>query len=45
MPRVLRKRSVVNETGALTIRLPYREPFDFNALLAFFAARAIPSVE
>jgi len=25
--------------------LPYREPFDFNALLTFFAARAIPPVE
>ncbi len=27
------------------IRLPYREPFNFNALLDFLAARAIPSVE
>jgi len=44
-PGTLRKHSVASETGGLLIRLPYREPFDFNALLAFFAARAIPSVE
>jgi AraC family transcriptional regulator of adaptative response / DNA-3-methyladenine glycosylase II len=31
--------------GALTLRLPYRAPYDFSALLAFFARRAIPGVE
>lgn len=44
-PGTLRKRSTTNQTGGLVITLPYREPFDFNALLTFFAARAIPSVE
>jgi AraC family transcriptional regulator of adaptative response / DNA-3-methyladenine glycosylase II len=31
--------------GQLTLRLPYRAPYDFEALLAFFARRAIPGVE
>lgn len=31
--------------GPLTLRLPYRTPFDWNALLGFFGARAIPGVE
>lgn len=31
--------------GALTLRLPYRAPYDFAALLAFFSRRAIPGVE
>jgi AraC family transcriptional regulator, regulatory protein of adaptative response / DNA-3-methyladenine glycosylase II len=31
--------------GALTLRLDYREPFDADALLAFFAKRAVPGVE
>lgn len=44
-PGTLRKRSTTNQNGGLVITLPYREPFDFNALLTFFAARAIPSVE
>lgn len=30
---------------ALTVRLPCRMPFDWPALLAFFAARAVPGVE
>ena len=33
------------DNGALCVSLPYREPFDWPALLAFFAARAIPGVE
>ncbi len=32
-------------SGALHLRLPVRAPFDGEALLAFFAARAIPGVE
>ncbi|QWF82176.1 DNA-3-methyladenine glycosylase 2 [Amycolatopsis sp. CA-230715] len=33
-------------TGArLTLRLPYRRPFDADGLLRFFAARAVPGVE
>lgn len=31
--------------GPLTLRLPYREPFDPHGLLGFFAARAVAGVE
>lgn len=31
--------------GKVTLRLPYREPFDYDGLLSFLAARAIPGVE
>lgn len=31
--------------GDLVLRLPYRAPYDFEAMLAFFARRAIPGVE
>jgi AraC family transcriptional regulator of adaptative response / DNA-3-methyladenine glycosylase II len=31
--------------GKVTLRLPYREPFDYDGLLAFLTARAIPGVE
>ncbi len=30
---------------AIELRLPYRTPYDFDALLAFYARRAIPGVE
>jgi AraC family transcriptional regulator of adaptative response / DNA-3-methyladenine glycosylase II len=33
------------EPGVLTLRLPYREPMDLAATLAFLSARAIPGVE
>jgi AraC family transcriptional regulator, regulatory protein of adaptative response / DNA-3-methyladenine glycosylase II len=33
------------EAGALSVRLPYRPPYDFDAMLSFLAARAIPGVE
>jgi AraC family transcriptional regulator of adaptative response / DNA-3-methyladenine glycosylase II len=33
------------EAGALSIRLAYRPPYDWDAMLAFLAARAIPGVE
>ncbi|WP_332771986.1 AlkA N-terminal domain-containing protein [Phenylobacterium sp.] len=33
------------EGGAATIRLPYRAPYDWPAMLAFLTARAIPGVE
>ena len=32
-------------SGAIELRLPYREPFDGDSLVAFLAARAIPGVE
>ena len=47
-PRTLRRAPRANvdaRTAAVTLRLPYREPYDFAALLAFFARRAIPGVE
>lgn len=31
--------------GEIVLRLPYRAPYDFAALLAFFARRAVPGVE
>src|ERR1700692_816974 len=33
------------EAGALSVHLTYRPPYDWEAMLAFLAARAIPGVE
>jgi len=47
-PRALRRAPADKATAAsttLTLRLPYRPPYDFEALLAFFARRAIPGIE
>jgi len=45
-PSQLRRRSVTASSAApLVLRLAYRSPFDWNALLAFFTPRAIPGVE
>jgi len=33
------------EAGALSVRLAYRAPYDWDAILSFLAARAIPGVE
>jgi AraC family transcriptional regulator of adaptative response / DNA-3-methyladenine glycosylase II len=49
-PRTLRRArarrsGTTPTTPSLTLRLPYRAPYDFAALLAFFARRAIPGVE
>lgn len=48
-PRELRKAGDYSElsgrTATLTVRLPYRPPFDWTRLLAFFAGRATPGVE
>jgi AraC family transcriptional regulator of adaptative response / DNA-3-methyladenine glycosylase II len=33
------------DDGSITLRLPYRAPYDFPALLTFYARRAIPGVE
>src|SRR3979411_1419128 len=33
------------EAGALTVRLAYRPPYDWDAMLSFLAARGIPGVE
>jgi AraC family transcriptional regulator of adaptative response / DNA-3-methyladenine glycosylase II len=34
-----------HEAGALSVRLPYRPPYDWDAMLSFLSARAIPGVE
>lgn len=39
------RRATPTTPGKVTLRLPYREPFDYDSLLAFLAARAIPGVE
>jgi AraC family transcriptional regulator, regulatory protein of adaptative response / DNA-3-methyladenine glycosylase II len=45
-PRDLRRTNRAAPIGdGLTLRLPFRPPYDFPALLAFFARRAIPGVE
>ena len=47
-PRLLRRSRSVTTTApgaAITLRLPYAEPYDFDALLDFLRARAIPGVE
>jgi AraC family transcriptional regulator of adaptative response / DNA-3-methyladenine glycosylase II len=33
------------EAGSLSVRLAYRPPYDWDAMLSFLAARAIPGVE
>ena len=46
-PRELRRSGdAVFETGtALTMRLPYRKPFDWGSMLNFFSGRATPGCE
>ena len=45
-PRELRRVGDTPVTSsALSVRLPYRQPFDWPALLGFFAGRATPGVE
>jgi AraC family transcriptional regulator of adaptative response / DNA-3-methyladenine glycosylase II len=45
-PRELRvSKSAVAEPSLVTRRLGYRPPYDWESILAFFAARAIPGVE
>jgi AraC family transcriptional regulator of adaptative response / DNA-3-methyladenine glycosylase II len=44
-PRVIRREQSAPANGALTLRVPFRAPYDFPALLAFFARRAIPGLE
>jgi len=47
-PRELRRAARAPRAPAdapLTLRLPFRAPYDFAGLLAFFARRAIPGVE
>jgi AraC family transcriptional regulator, regulatory protein of adaptative response / DNA-3-methyladenine glycosylase II len=46
-PAALRHSSGIasSDAGAVTIRLPYRPPYDWDAIHAFLAAQAIPGVE
>ena len=45
-PSQLRRRGVAaSATAPVALRLPYRPPLDWDALLAFFTPRAIPGVE
>ena len=48
-PRDLRERRRRHDRlatdGGLTLRLPFEAPYDWDATLRFFAARAIPGVE
>ena len=45
-PATLRHaRGGQREPGELSVRLAYRPPYDWDAMLAFLAARAIPGVE
>jgi len=44
-PREQRKARPLARASGLQFRLRYRPPFDWSALLAFLAARAIPGVE
>ena len=40
-----RKTSATHEENNVTLRLRYRPPYDWNSMLSFLRARAIPSVE
>ena len=44
-PRDLRKRPLLAADDTLTLRLGYRPPYDFKAMLAFLRGRALPGVE
>jgi AraC family transcriptional regulator, regulatory protein of adaptative response / DNA-3-methyladenine glycosylase II len=44
-PSRLRRTSSKGRSGPLVLRLPYRKPYDWDAILSFLAARAIPGVE
>jgi AraC family transcriptional regulator of adaptative response / DNA-3-methyladenine glycosylase II len=44
-PRDLRKRPAAQAGETLVLRLGYRPPYDFAAMLAFLRGRALPGVE
>lgn len=44
-PRELRRQPRASTGDALVLRLGYRPPYDFEALLAFLRTRALPGVE
>ena len=44
-PRDLRRQPTVAPDGVLVLRLGYRPPYDFTAMLDFLRGRALPGVE
>ena len=44
-PRDLRRQTVISQEGTLVLRLGYRPPYDFTAMLDFLRGRALPGVE
>lgn len=44
-PGAIRRQRIEAPPGAMTLRLAYRPPLDFPAMLAFMAKRAIPGIE
>ncbi|HEY3500897.1 MAG TPA: AlkA N-terminal domain-containing protein [Polyangiaceae bacterium] len=44
-PATLRRSGRAPKTSSVTLKLSYRPPYAWDAMLAFFAARAIPGVE
>lgn len=44
-PSALRRKTVLTADDGVTLRLRYRAPYDWDSILAFLKARAIPEVE
>ena len=44
-PRDLRRQPLASQEGVMTLRLGYRPPYDFTAMLDFLRGRALPGVE
>lgn len=44
-PRDIRRRSAVVGNDAIVLRLGYRPPYDFDAMLQFLGARTLPGVD
>lgn len=44
-PRALRNKDAVTMENGVTLRLRYRPPYDWDSILSFLQARAIPGVE
>ncbi len=44
-PRDLRRQPLASQQGVMTLRLGYRPPYDFTAMLDFLRGRALPGVE
>lgn len=44
-PRDLRRHPLASQEGGMTLRLGYRPPYDFTAMLDFLRGRSLPGVE